>query len=467
MYTFLICLLALILSYFVYAKAIEKVVGIDGTHQTPVWRLEDGVDYTPMSKLKGLLIQFLNIAGLGPIFGVIQGALFGPAAFLWIVFGTIFIGAVHDFFSGFLSLRNDGLTMPGIISKYLGKTAQKIIAVITIVSGVLVAATFANGSASLLTNLTNVPIIIWLIIIFVYFLIATLFSVDKIIGRVYPIFGLLFIIMTVLIMASLILSPNLSIPELTTQGLYLSDKSIFPYLFVTISCGAISGFHASQSPIVARCMKNEKDARPVFYGAMVLEGISALIWAAAALAVFHGQPQIAVLYGSTPAVAAHDIATMLLNPIGVILVILGIIVCPITTGDTALRGSRITIADEFHMDQKKLISRIKLSVPLFLVSFALTFVDFSIIWRYIAWIQLISAVAILLAATVYLIERNKPYIFTLVPAIVCALISFAYILQSPDGLGLPAMISNVIAIIATVVSTVLFLKKCNKLTFNP
>lgn len=446
-------------------RRLKKVVGVDANRETPVWRLNDGVDYTPMSKLKGLLIQFLNIAGLGPIFGVIQGALFGPAAFLWIVFGTIFIGAVHDFFSGFLSLRNDGLTMPGIISKYLGKTAQKIIAVITIVSGVLVAATFANGSASLLTNLTNVPIIVWLTIIFVYFLIATLFSVDKIIGKIYPIFGLLFIIMTVLIMGSLILSPNLSIPELTTQGLYLSDKSIFPYLFVTISCGAISGFHASQSPIVARCMKNEKDARPVFYGAMVLEGISALIWAAAALAVFHGQPQLAVLYGSTPAVAAHDIATMLLNPVGVVLVILGIIVCPITTGDTALRGSRITIADELHMDQKKLISRIKLSVPLFIVSFALTFVDFSIIWRYIAWIQLISAVAILLAATVYLIQRNKPYIFTLVPAIACALISFAYILQSPDGLGLPAMISNVIAIVATVVSTVLFLKKCNKLPF--
>lgn len=464
MYTFIICLLVLILSYFVYGKLIEKVVGVDASRETPVWRLEDGVDYAPMSRFKNGLIHFLNIAGLGPIFGAIQGALFGPAAFLWIVFGTIFIGAVHDFFSGFLSLRNDGLTMPEIISKYLGKTAQKIIAFVTIVSCVLVASTFANGAASLLTNLTNVPVTIWLIIIFVYFLIAMLFSVDKIIGKIYPIFGLLFIIMTVLVMGSLLLSPNLTIPELTTQGLYLTDKSIFPYLFVTISCGAISGFHASQSPIVARCMKNEKDARPVFYGAMVLEGISALIWAAAALAVFHGQPQIALLYGSTPAVAAHDIATMLLNPIGVFLVVLGIIVCPITTGDTALRGSRITIADELHLDQKKLISRVKLSVPLFIVSFALAFVDFSIIWRYVAWIQLLSAVAILLAATVYLIEKNKPYIFTLVPAMVCMVISFAYILQSSDGFGLPAMISNVISIIATGILTVLFLKYYDKLT---
>ena len=463
MYSFIICCLLLILSYFIYAKAIEKVVGIDENRQTPLWRLEDGVDYTPMSRGKAILVHFLNIAGLGPIFGAIQGALFGPAAFLWIVFGTIFIGAVHDFFSGFLSLRNDGLTMPGIISKYLGTTAQKIIAVITIVSGVLVAATFANGSASLLSSLTSVPVVIWITVIFVYFLIATLFPVDKIIGRIYPIFGILFIIMTALILGSLITSPNFTIPELTTQGLYLSSKNIFPYLFVTIACGAISGFHASQSPIVARCMKNEKDARPVFYGAMVLEGLATLIWAAAALAVFHGQPQLAVLFGATPAVGAHSIATMLLGPVGVTLVILGIVVCPITTGDTALRGSRITIADELHMDQKKLISRVKLAVPLFVVSFALTFVDFTIIWRYIAWVQLLSAVAILLAATVYLIHKNKPYFFTLLPAMACSIISIAYILQSPDGLSLPAMFSNVISVIATVILTIIFLKKCKKL----
>ncbi|WP_292474359.1 carbon starvation CstA family protein [Methanosphaera sp.] len=281
MYSFIICCLLLIASYFIYAKCIEKIVGVDENRQTPVWRLEDGVDYMPMSRIKLYLVHFLNIAGLGPIFGAIQGALFGPVAFFWIVFGTIFIGAVHDFFSGFLSLRNDGLTMPGIIAKYLGPTAQKIIAFITVITGILVASSFATGSASLLVNLTNIPLHIWLAIIFVYFLIATLFPIDKIIGKVYPIFGILFLIMTILVIGSLITNPGYTIPEFTTQGLYLTDKSIFPYLFVTIACGAISGFHASQSPIVARCMKNENDARPVFYGAMVLEGITALIWAAA------------------------------------------------------------------------------------------------------------------------------------------------------------------------------------------
>lgn len=459
MYTFLICCLILIASYFIYAKALERIVGIDENRQTPVWRLEDGVDYMPMSRFKAYLVHFLNIAGLGPIFGAIQGALFGPAAFLWIVFGTIFIGAVHDFFSGVMSLRNDGLTMPGIIAKYLGTTVQKIIAFITVITGILVASTFATGSASLLTNLTNIPLSIWLFVIFIYFLIATLFPVDKIIGKIYPIFGGLFVIMTILIIGSLIINPGYSIPELTTQGLYLTDKPIFPYLFVTIACGAISGFHASQSPIVARCMKNENDARPVFYGAMVLEGITALIWAAVALAFFHGQPQLAVLYGSTPSVAVHDMATVLLGPVGVALTIIGVVVCPITTGDTSLRSSRITLSDELHIDQEKLLSRLKLALPLFIVSYALTFVDFSLIWRYFAWAQLIIAVAVLLSATVYLIRKNKPYIITLAPAAVCTLITFGYILQAPEGLNLPSMIANIISVIATVIILAIFMKK--------
>ena len=259
MYSFILCFVLLVGSYFIYGKLLERFVGVDENKQTPVWRLEDGVDYMPMSRIKAFLVHFLNIAGLGPIFGVIQGALFGPSAFLWITFGTIFVGAVHDFFSGFLSLRNDGLTMPGIISKYLGTTAQKFIAIVTVVTGVLVGAVFSTGSAALIGNLTNTPVFYWTVIIFVYFLIATLFPVDKIIGRFYPLFGALFLVMVILMTGSLLLNPAYTIPEFTTQGLYLTDKSIFPYLFVTIACGAISGFHASQSPIVARCMKNEND----------------------------------------------------------------------------------------------------------------------------------------------------------------------------------------------------------------
>ena len=239
-----------------------------------------------------------------------------------------------------MSLRNDGLTMPNIISKYLGGTVQKFIAVIIIITGVLVASTFATGAAELIANLTKTPILLWTTIIFAYFLIATVFPVDKIIGKIYPIFGALFLIMAVLMIGALLLNPSYTIPEFTTQGLYLTDKAVFPYLFVTIACGAISGFHASQSPIVARCMENEKDARPVFLGAMVLEGLVALIWAAVAMAFYHGQPQLAVLYGASPSIAVNEMAITLLGPIGLIFAIIGVVICPITTGDTSLRSSR-------------------------------------------------------------------------------------------------------------------------------
>ena len=462
MYTFIICFVALVASYFVYGKFIERIAGVDETIETPVHRLADGVDYMPMSKFKAFLVHFLNIAGLGPIFGAIQGALFGPAAFLWIVFGTIFIGSVHDFFSGFMSLRNDGLTMPEIISKFLGGTVQKIVAVLIVITGVLVAATFATGSAELLASLTSVPTLIWLVVIFVYFLIATLFPIDKIIGKVYPIFGALFLVMAILMTGALILNPTYTIPEFTTQGLYLTDKSIFPYLFVTIACGAISGFHASQSPIVARCIQTEKDARPVFFGAMVLEGLTALCWAAIAMAFFHGQPQLAVIYGAAPSVGVNEMAITLLGPIGVILTVIGVVICPITSGDTALRSSRITLADTLHLNQEKLHSRLKLAVPLFVVSFALTFIDFSLIWRYFAWVQLIIATVVLFAASVYLIQRGRHYFVAFIPAIACTLIALGYIMQAPEGLSLPSTIANIISIIATVVIVILFIKKYKK-----
>ena len=466
MYSFLICLAILIASYFTYAKFLEKVVGVDGAKETPAHRINDGVDYMPMPTWKAYLIHFLNIAGLGPIFGAIQGALFGPAAFLWIVFGTVFIGAVHDFVSGFMSVRNNGLTMPKIIAKYLGNGVAKFIAFVVIATGILVAATFATGSADLLTELTGIPTVYWLVVIFIYFLIATLFPIDKIIGKVYPIFGALFLIMAIMMLGALLLNPAYQIPEFTTQGLYLTDKSIFPYLFVTIACGAISGFHASQSPIVARCLDNENDSRPVFYGAMVLEGITALIWAGVAMAFFHGQPQLAAIYGSTPSVGVYQMASTLLGPIGLVLTVIGVVICPITTGDTALRSSRITVADEFSLNQEKVASRLKIALPLFIISFAFTFVDFSLIWRYFAWAQLIFADAVLFAATIFLIQRKKPYIITLVPAIICTLITFGYILQAPEGLGLSAMIANIIAVIATLIITGIFLKKYKNSELN-
>ena len=459
MYSFVICFLTLVVSYFIYGKFLERTAGVDETRETPAYRLQDGIDYIPMSKIKSFLVHFLNIAGLGPIFGAIQGALFGPAAFLWITLGTIFIGGVHDFFSGFMSLREDGYTMPNIVSKYLGARFRKIIAVLVVITGILVSATFAKGAAELITDLTHIPILICITVIFIYFLIATIFPVDKIIGNVYPIFGALLLVMVVLMTGGLILNPTYSIPEFTTQGLYLTDKSIFPYLFVTIACGAISGFHASQSPIVARCLENEKDSRPVFFGAMVLEGLVALCWAAIAMAFFQGQPQLAVIYGATPAVAVNEMASVLVGPIGMILTIIGVVICPITTGDTSLRSSRITIVDELDIKNDKLSSRLKIAVPLFLVSFGLTFVDFSLIWRYFAWSQLIIATIIMYAASVYLIRKEKHYIISFAPAVFCTLIAFAYILQAPEGLHLPSMIANIISVIATAVVSIAFLKK--------
>ena len=438
------------------------MAGVDETRETPAYRLQDGVDFIPLPRIKNFLIHFLNIAGLGPIFGAIQGALFGPAAFLWITLGTIFIGGVHDFFSGFMSLREDGYTMPNIVSKYLGVRFRKIMAVLVVITGILVASTFAKGAADLITNLTHIPVFICITVIFIYFLIATVFPVDKIIGNIYPIFGALLLIMVVLMTGGLIFNPAYSIPEFTTQGLYLTDKSIFPFLFVTIACGAISGFHASQSPIVARCLENEKDSRPIFYGAMVVEGLVALCWAAIAMAFFHGQPQLAVIYGAAPSVAVNEMANILLGPLGLILTVIGVVVCPITTGDTSLRSSKITIVDELGISNEKLSSRLKIAVPLFLVSFALTFVDFSLIWRYFAWSQLIIATIILYTATVYLFKKKKHYIITFAPAIFCTLIAIAYILQAPEGLRLPSMVANVISVIITAIIAILFLKKYKK-----
>ena len=462
MYSFLICLFALILSYFLYGRFLERIVGVDENVETPAHRLKNGVDYVPMNKYRALLIHFLNIAVLGPIFGAIQGALFGPVAYLWIVLGTIFVGGVHDFFSGFLSVRHDGLSMPGIITEYLGENVRKVVAFLIILTGILVAAVFAIGAADLLSSLTHIDSFIWLVVIFAYFLIATLFPVDKIIGRIYPIFGALFLLMAIVLISALFMNPNYTIPEFTTGGLYLTTKSIFPYLFVTIACGAISGFHSSQSPIVARCVENEKDMRLVFYGAMVVEGILALIWATIAMSFFHGQPQLAAIYGASPSVGVKEMATALIGPVGLVLAIIGVVICPITTGDTSLRSARITIADEFNIDQKEFISRLKIALPLFIISFAITFIDFTLIWRYFAWAQLLVAIVVLLAGTVYLIENKKHFIITFAPAIFCTAIAIAYILQASEGLGLDSFISNLISVIATAIISVYFILKYKK-----
>ncbi|MDY2736202.1 carbon starvation CstA family protein [Intestinibacter sp.] len=461
MISFFGAIIVLILGYFVYGKFVERVFGIDDSLQTPALSMEDGVDYVPMNWKKIFLIQFLNIAGLGPIFGAIQGALFGPAAFLWIVFGTIFAGGVHDFLSGYLSLKNKGVSASELVGIYLGEGARKIMVVFSVVLLVLVGVVFVTGPAGLLNTLTNVNTQIWVAVIFVYYILATVLPVDKIIGKIYPLFGAALILMAVGIAGGLIVK-GYQIPEITLQNFHPDGKPLFPYLFITIACGAISGFHATQSPLMARCVEHEREIRPVFYGAMVAEGIIALIWAAAAMAFFHGEPQLQAIYGGTPAVGVNEMSITLLGPVGAVLAVLGVVACPITSGDTAFRSARLTIADSFNIKQDKLSSRFMIAIPLFAVGVALTFIDFNIIWRYFSWANQTLAMIMLWTGSMFLLKNNKNYMVTVAPAIYMTAVTFSYIMQAPEGFRLPAQVGNIIGVAVAVLFAVAFFVKANK-----
>lgn len=461
MITFFSSIVILILGYFLYGRFVERTFGIDDSLQTPAVALEDGVDYVPMNWKKIFLIQFLNIAGLGPIFGAIQGALFGPAAFLWIVLGTIFAGGVHDFLSGYLSLKNKGVSASELVGIYLGEGARKIMVVFSVVLLVLVGVVFVTGPAALLNSLTKINMTIWVVIIFVYYIMATVLPIDKIIGKIYPVFGAALIIMAVGIAGGLFVK-GYSIPELSLTNLHPDGKPIFPYLFITIACGAISGFHATQSPLMARCIEHEREIRPVFYGSMVAEGIIALIWAAAAMAFFNGEPQLQALYGGAPSVGVQEMSVQLLGPVGAALAILGVVACPITSGDTAFRSARLTIADSFNMKQESMKNRFMIAIPLFVVGGALTFIDFNIVWRYFAWSNQTLAMIMLWTGSVFLLKANKNYFITTIPAIFMTVVTFSYIMQAPEGFKLSASIGNGIGLVAGLVLTVLFFNKVRK-----
>ena len=461
MITFFSAIVILILGYFLYGRFVERTFGIDDSLQTPAVALEDGVDYVPMDWKKIFLIQFLNIAGLGPIFGAIQGALFGPAAFLWIVLGTIFAGGVHDFLSGYLSLKNKGVSASELVGIYLGESARKIMVVFSVVLLVLVGVVFVTGPAALLNSLTKIDIRLWVVVIFVYYIMATVLPIDKIIGKIYPLFGAALIIMAIGIAGGLVIK-GYSIPELTLSNLHTDGKSIFPYLFITIACGAISGFHATQSPLMARCIEHEREIRPVFYGSMVAEGIIALIWAAAAMAFFNGEPQLQALYGTTPSIGVQEMSVELLGPIGAALAILGVVACPITSGDTAFRSARLTIADSFNIKQESMKNRFMIAIPLFVVGGALTFIDFNIVWRYFAWSNQTLAMIMLWTGSVFLLKSNKNYFITTIPAIFMTIVTFSYIMQAPEGFKLEPSVGNGIGLAAGLVLTVAFFNKVRK-----
>ncbi|WP_418965151.1 carbon starvation protein A [Cetobacterium sp.] len=458
MISFIASLIALILGYVIYGKYVEKVFGVNEKRETPAVRLADGVDYVELDWKKAFLIQFLNIAGLGPIFGAVAGALWGPAAFLWIVFGCIFAGATHDYLSGMLSVRHDGATIAEIVGHYLGDNAKKIMRVFSVVLLVLVGVVFVNGPAGILASMTNINTLIWVAVIVAYYMLATVLPVDKLIGKIYPIFGASLIIMGIGIGGGLILK-GYNIPEISMVNLHPKGTSIYPYLFITIACGAISGFHATQSPLMARCMKNEKEGRRIFYGSMIAEGVIALVWAAAAMTFFGGTEG---LMNAGPAgVVVNTISNSILGKVGGALALLGVVACPITSGDTAFRSARLAIADAINYKQGPVKNRFVIAIPLFAVGIGLCFIDFTIIWRYFAWSNQTLATIALWAGAVYLANEGKNHWIATIPGTFMTAVVTTYILIAPEGFRLSETIGYVVGIAAAIVALGLFLKKIN------
>ena len=470
MITFIIALIVLVVGFFTYGVLVEKIFGIEPDRQTPALTKTDGVDFVPMAPWRIFLVQFLNIAGLGPIFGAIMGIFYGPAAFLWIVFGTIFAGGVHDYLSGMLSIRKGGVSLPNIIGDELGKgTGLKMfIRLLTMVLLILLTTTFLSGPATLLQGLHGfhsisvsghmIPIV-WVLIIYGYYALSTVLPVDELIGRFYPIFGAILLFMGLGIMVVMLGWHSSEMPELTDglQNRQTNGLPLFPMMFVSIACGAISGFHGTQSPIMARCVTNERQGRWIFYGAMVAEGILALIWAAAA-GTFFADPKSG-LYGidglqafatehpgaNIAALVIDRVSRSWLGTIGGILAIVGVIAAPITSGDTALRSARLIVADFLDWDQRPIPRRLAIAIPLFLCVFGMVFVDFNIVWRYFAWTNQTLACFTLWAGTIWLFKqgletRGKRYRFgyliALIPALFMTMVCSSYILIAPEGLNI-------------------------------
>lgn len=438
-YFFLACAM-LIAGYFVYGKVVEKNFGVDNCRATPACRLEDGVDYVKMDPKKIYLIQLLNIAGLGPIFGPILGALYGPAALVWIVIGSIFAGAVHDYFSGMMSVRYDGKSIPDAVGYNLGAFAKQFMNVFSIVLLLLVGVVFVLGPAKLLANKIGfeldkpTAVMVWTGIIFAYYFLATILPIDKIIGRLYPLFAVCLIIMAVGLTAMLIVDGYDFFPNgVGLANVHPKGLPLWPLMFVTIACGAISGFHATQSPLMARCIPDEKCGRPIFYGAMIGEGIIALVWATLGMS-FYKTPEAlqAVLASGGPAAVVDQVATTLMGPIGGFLAIIGVIILPISSGDTAFRAARLIIADFAKVAQKDALKRLFIAVPLFVVGYIITKLEFGVIWRYFGFSNQTLATIVLWAGAVYLVRHGKPHWMASIPAAFMTAVCATYLCIAPE-----------------------------------
>lgn len=441
MITFLVCLIALVLGYVFYGALTEKFFGMEPDRPTPAVANPDGVDFVPMGWGRIFLIQFLNIAGLGPIFGAVAGAMWGPVAFIWIVLGCIFAGAVHDYFSGMLSIRSGGASISEVVGIYLGPFFKQFMRLFSVVLLVLVGVVFVTGPAKILSGFeTPVSFQGWVYVIFAYYLLATLLPIDKLIGRIYPVFGFALLFMAVGIFYGLVAGGH-TIPEMSFQNMHSSPEKfpIFPMLFITIACGAISGFHATQSPLMARCLTGERLGRRVFYGAMIAEGILAMIWAAAAMTFFDGVGALNVTmaeHGNNPAWAVNEISKGFLGVLGGGLALLGVVAAPITSGDTSFRSARLTIADALRLKQGPILRRLAITIPLFVIGFMLTKIDFGVIWRYFAWSNQSLATIMLWTASMYLARKRGFHWLTTVPAIVMTAVCVTYILTAQEGFAL-------------------------------
>ena len=483
MITFVLSFIALILGYLFYGRFVERVFGPDD-RVTPAVAKADGLDYIVLPSWKVFMIQFLNIAGTGPIFGAIMGAKFGPVAYLWIVFGCIFAGATHDFLSGMLSMRHDGAGLPELIGHYLGKTTRNVMLVFTVLLLVMVGTVFVYSPAEILHNIGGSSMM-WICIIFCYYIIATMLPIDKIIGKVYPLFAFSLLFMAAALMVVLFVKwPTL--PELWTNfgnmGFDADSSwtdSIFPALFITIACGAISGFHATQSPLMSRCLKSEKLGRPVFYGAMITEGLVALIWATVSMYFFYaptpGYEEMQVATGfhtSAPAVVNY-VCNDWLGVVGGILAMLGVVAAPITSGDTAFRSARLIVAEWLKLNQRSIIHRLYICIPLFLCSIGMLVWQmenpdgFNTIWQYFGWINQTLSVFTLWALTVYLVRAHKPFVITLIPALFMTTVCSTFIFVSKQALHLDPALGYSLGFICFLVALTWFCawyKKENKRT---
>ncbi|MGM9779006.1 MAG: carbon starvation protein A [Prevotella sp.] len=471
MITFILSLVALILGYFLYGRFVERVFGPDD-RETPAVAKADGVDFMVLPNWKIFMIQFLNIAGTGPIFGAIMGAKFGPSAYLWIVFGCIFAGATHDYLSGMISMRKGGVGLPEIIGDTLGEKTRKLMLVFSVVLLVMVGAVFVYSPAEILDDMAGTTTM-WIIIIFAYYFIATMLPVDKVIGRIYPLFAFSLLFMAAALMVVLFakwpeipeLWDGLGNKALTVDPSWSSQ--LFPCLFITIACGAISGFHATQSPLMGRCMKSERMGRPIFYGAMITEGIVALIWATVASYFFYAEPQpgyqlITEFSNNGFSTSAPKVVNIICNDwlgvAGGILAMLGVVAAPITSGDTALRSARLIIADFIRIEQRSIKRRLLISVPLFLCCIALLLWQvenpdgFNVIWQYFGWSNQTLSVFTLWAITVYLLKNGKPYYFTLIPALFMTTVCATFLFVSKQAFGMPERVGYILGAAVLIVA---------------